>query len=44
MTALSDFEVAWHSLPVEISDGLGIIAMATVYQAFVRDDACLVNG
>ncbi|KQP60550.1 hypothetical protein [Methylobacterium sp. Leaf112] len=40
----SEVEAAWHALPAETRDRIGIIAVDLVFQAFVHGDAYVATG
>ena len=44
MPSPSDIEAAWHGLPAETRDRIGVIAVDMVFQEFVHGDVCVVNG
>lgn len=44
MPGPSDIKAAWHGLPAETRDRIGVIAVDMVFQDFVHGDACVVNG
>lgn len=40
----SEVEAAWHALPTETRNSIGIIAVDLVFQAFVHGDAYVATG
>ncbi|GJD88222.1 hypothetical protein BHAOGJBA_1735 [Methylobacterium hispanicum] len=44
MPGLSDIEAAWHGLPAETRNRIGVTAVDMVFQEFIHGDACVVNG